>query len=142
MFGQSPVLWRTGSGNYAMPYRYNGEARRIRPVPDLPIDVLGSGGYAVAPPSAGAERRYEFLEGSLADFERLPTIRLPANENKRVPDKIPIGKRSDVLFDFALEQARYADDLSSLLDVVRTRNMDCEEPLPDMEVVKTASPAW
>src|SRR5689334_21051120 len=25
IFGESPVLWRTGSGNYAMPFRYNGE---------------------------------------------------------------------------------------------------------------------
>lgn len=52
LFGESPIIWRTGSGNYAMPFRHNGEARRIRPVPGLPVDVLG-GGYAVAPPEHG-----------------------------------------------------------------------------------------
>ena len=60
LVGESPILWRTGSGNYAMPFRYNGEARRIRPVAGLPIDVLG-GGYAVAPPSMGSKQSYEFL---------------------------------------------------------------------------------
>src|SRR5262245_48884495 len=43
LFGESPIIWRTGSGNHAMPFRYNGEKRRIRAVPDLPIDLLGSG---------------------------------------------------------------------------------------------------
>ena len=33
LFGESPIIWRTGSGNHAMPFRHNGEARRIRPVP-------------------------------------------------------------------------------------------------------------
>jgi hypothetical protein len=31
IFGASPVVWRTGSGNFAMPFRFNGEKRRIRP---------------------------------------------------------------------------------------------------------------
>jgi hypothetical protein len=43
LFGESPILWRTGGGNYAMPFRYNGEKRRIRAVADLPIDILGEG---------------------------------------------------------------------------------------------------
>ena len=31
LFGKSPILWRTGSGNFAMPFRHNGEKRHIRP---------------------------------------------------------------------------------------------------------------
>jgi hypothetical protein len=27
LFGVSPVLWRTGGGKFAMPFRYNGEGR-------------------------------------------------------------------------------------------------------------------
>ena len=27
LLGESPLIWRTGSGNHAMPFRYNGEAR-------------------------------------------------------------------------------------------------------------------
>ena len=30
----------------------------------------------------------------------------------------------------------------ALIDVVRTRNLDCEQPLSDIEVIKTASSAW
>jgi len=70
LFGESPILWRTGSGNHAMPFRYNGEARHIRAVPELSIDVLG-GGLAVAPPSMGSTGRYEFLKGGLPDLDRL-----------------------------------------------------------------------
>jgi Bifunctional DNA primase/polymerase, N-terminal len=136
VFGRSPVLWRTGSGNFAMPFRFNGEKRRIRPIADLPIDVLGSGGYAVAPPSAGRKGLYQFLEGGLDHFLRLPTLHLPANENRPATDKIPIGKRADVLFHHALDQARYMDSLDDLIDVVRTRNLDCEQPLSDMPLVR------
>ncbi|HMK23806.1 MAG TPA: bifunctional DNA primase/polymerase [Terriglobales bacterium] len=141
-FGKSPVLWRTGSGNYAMPFCWSGERRRIRPIAGLPIDVLGSG-YAVAPPSLGKKGRYEFLEGDLQNLINLPKLHIPANENQpRQGDKIPVGKRSDTLFRIALDQARLVDDLDALIDVVRTRNMDCEQPLSDLEVIKTASSAW
>ncbi len=143
-FGRSPVIWRTGGNNYAMPFRYNGERRRIRVLQrdGLPIDILGQGGYAVAPPSLGSKRRYEFLEGSLDDFEQLPTLRLPVDGDSRNENRIPIGKRSNTLFNLALEQAPYVDDLDDLIDVVRTRNMHCEEPLSDAEVVKTGTSAW
>ena len=95
LFGESPIIWRTGSGNYAMPYRHNGEARRIRAVPGLPIDILG-GGFAVAPPSLGAKARYEFLQGGLADLDRLPRLRVDKVEpvEARRGDTIPVGSRA------------------------------------------------
>jgi Bifunctional DNA primase/polymerase, N-terminal len=49
--GYSPIVIRTASGNHHIPYRHNGEKRRIRPWPELPIDILGANGFAVAPPS-------------------------------------------------------------------------------------------
>jgi hypothetical protein len=52
VFGESPILWRTASGNDAAPYRHNGEGRRIRPISDLPVDIIGQG-LAVVPPSRG-----------------------------------------------------------------------------------------
>jgi hypothetical protein len=126
-----------------MPFRFNGEKRRIRPHLDLPMDILGNGGYAVAPPSAGRKGRYEFLRGSIDDLRRLPKLSLPANENQPPQGyKVPVGKRADVLFHHALDHARFVDDLDTLIDVVRTRNLDCEKPLPDIEVIKTASSAW
>jgi hypothetical protein len=143
IFGVSPVIWRTGSGNYAMPFRFNGEKRRIRPLATVPIDVLGNGGYAVAPPSIGRNGRYEFIEGKLDDLQCLPNLTMPANENRSTPgEKIPVGSRSNVLFHYALDHARFVDDFDTLIDVVRTRNLDCEPPLSELEVIKTASSAW
>jgi Bifunctional DNA primase/polymerase, N-terminal len=114
LFGESPILWRTGSGNHAMPFRYNGEARKIRAVPELPIDVLG-GGLAVAPPSMGSTGRYEFLRGGLADLERLPlarSIKVDQPEaRKETSDRIRKGERNNTLFHDALAQAPYVDDL-------------------------------
>jgi Bifunctional DNA primase/polymerase, N-terminal len=96
LFGQSPILWRTGSGNHAMPFRYNGEARRVRALPGLPIDALG-GGFAVAPPSMGSTGRYEFLQGGLADLDRLPVARSinieQAKPRKETPGRINKGTR-------------------------------------------------
>jgi hypothetical protein len=76
LFGKSPLLWRTGGGKFAMPFRHNGEGRRIRPIKSLPIDLLG-GGFVVAPPSVGATRVYEIIKGTLADLDRLPVARIP-----------------------------------------------------------------
>ena len=72
----------------------------------------------------------------------LPILTRPANENGPDDNRIPIGKRGDILFHFALDQARFVDTLSDLLDVVSTQNMNCEEPLSQTEVRKIASSAW
>jgi hypothetical protein len=48
--GKTPVVVRSGSGNFQAWYRHNGEGRQIRPWPELTIDILG-GGFVVAPPS-------------------------------------------------------------------------------------------
>ena len=50
--GETPLIVRSGSGNFQAWYRHNGEGRHIRPNPLLPVDILG-GGYVVAPPSRG-----------------------------------------------------------------------------------------
>ena len=144
IFGLSPVIWRTGSGNYAMPFRFNGERRQIRPIPTLPIDLLGTGGYVIAPPSAGSQNRYEFIKGGLEDFARLPFTQ-PLSGNTLKSPSLPsasTGKRNDDLFNFALEQARFVDDFDDLLDVVDTANMELEDPLLEMEVKKLTSSAW
>jgi hypothetical protein len=149
LFGESPILWRTGSGNHAMPFRYNGETRRIRLIAQLPIDVVG-GGFAAAPPSKGSTGQYEFLQGGLPDLDRLPkaraiTIEQPKENEawEREPaNTIRKGERNDTLFHHALAQAPYVDDLDALMDVVRTRNMDCEPQLSDAEVANIATSAW
>ena len=47
---------------------------------------------------------------------------------------IPEGKRNQSLFRMGLEQAAHADDFETLMDVMRTRNMDCTLPLPESEL--------
>ena len=65
--GKTPLIVRSGSGNYQAWYRHNGEGRHIRPDPRLPVDILG-GGFVVAPPSRGVKSAYQIIEGSLDDL--------------------------------------------------------------------------
>ena len=52
------------------------------------------------------------------------------------------GKRYNTIFRFALEQARHSDTYDSLLDVMRTRNMECEPQLTDDVLNSIAKSAW
>jgi hypothetical protein len=96
--------------------------------------------------SMGAVGRYEFLQGNLADLDRLPVARIPKAEKPASTaigqHGIPEGERSDTLFKHALRHAAHVDDLDALTDVVRTRNMDCMPPLAEAEVVRIAVSAW
>jgi Bifunctional DNA primase/polymerase, N-terminal/Primase C terminal 1 (PriCT-1) len=137
-YGPSPFKVKTGGG-YHLYYRYGGERRHIRPWgPDIPVDVLG-GGYAVAPPSVAAKGQYEIIHGTLDDLNNLPPLHVMLDQLRR---PIVTGKRNTSVFRVGLEQALHSDDFESLLDVMRTRNMDCEIPLPDSEVEKAARSAW
>ena len=60
--GRSSFIVRSGSGNWQAWYRNNGEGRRIRPNPSVPVDILGAG-FVVAPPSQGAKGGYSIIEG-------------------------------------------------------------------------------
>jgi Bifunctional DNA primase/polymerase, N-terminal len=59
--GRTPLIARTGSGKFRAYYRHNGERRRIRPWRGLAIDLLGTGGFVVAPPSEVAKGSYSFI---------------------------------------------------------------------------------
>jgi hypothetical protein len=73
--GASPIIVRTASGKFQVPYRYNGERRRIRPWDGLPIDLLGAGGFVVATPSEINGGTYELVQGKLDDLDRLPILK-------------------------------------------------------------------
>ena len=55
---------------------------------------------------------------------------------------IPLGMRNNTLFHYALEQASNVDDFNGLLDVVETRNMECDPPLSGTKVIRAARSAW
>ena len=137
--GESPFVVRTGGGYHAY-YRYSGERRRVRPYANKPIDVLG-GGYVVAPPSVSAKGRYEIIAGTFEDLENLPPLHTVL-DSLRPEARIVEGTRNNTMFRLALEQARHCDTLDALLDVMRTRNVDCEPQLGDDVIVSTANSAW
>jgi hypothetical protein len=143
--GQTPVIVRSGSGNFQAWYRNNGEKRFIRPEPD--IDILGSG-FVVAPPSRGNKGDYQFIQGDLDDLDGLPIMQ---NVNIVSPTLSPAlppieavteGHRNRLLWEHCMRSAHVCDDVDSLLDVARTANAEYLPPLPDAEVVKTAESAW
>lgn len=142
LHGETPVIIRTGSGNWQAWYRHNGEGRSIRPDPGKPVDILGNG-VVIAPPSQARKGPYSFLQGSLDDLASLPRMRgLEARPG-------PSGRlregdgRNDALFGYLMRQAPHCDDLDALLDVARTYADDqFADTMADAEIVKTAHSAW
>jgi hypothetical protein len=139
--GPTPIIVRSGGGNWQAWYRHNGEGRKVRLWPDLPIDLLGCG-YIVAPPSQGTCRAYEMVAGSLDDLTRLPMLTglesVPASSAIRED----IGHRNCELFRFCLTVARGCPSLDRLLVAGRARNGEFSPPLSDDEVIRTAKSAW
>jgi hypothetical protein len=139
-YGATPLHITTPSGGRHLYFKHGGEVRQIRPLPNLPVDILGAGNV-VAAGSIVSNGRYEIVRGSLDDLDRLPRLAVSPALPKR-PVTIPDGKRDDTLFRKLLRHARHSDDFEALLDVGRTLNMDCEPPIADNQVAKIARSAW
>lgn len=155
-FGQTPVVIRTATGKHHLWYAHNGEKRSIRvDVNGWNVDLLGTGGYTVAPPSQRPDlfSRYEFVQGSLDDLDRLPTINPDASPAERTealqraqqqvqqPSRadglVPEGQRDDWLFRRLLKEARHVDGEDALRDLAFSYNTDAlAEPLPAAQVEK------
>jgi hypothetical protein len=137
--GQTPLIARTASGKFHAYYKHNGEKRRIRPWPGHEIDVLGTGGMAVAVPSVVKGGSYEFIEGCLHLVPELPVLR---NLDLPIATRAHRGERNNRLFRHCMRNAHYVDTFDALLDVARTFNDDCLPPMEDSEVLQTAESAW
>jgi hypothetical protein len=140
------VVVRSGSGKWHAWYKHNGEPRKIRPWRGLAIDVLG-GGVVIAPPSQVQKGQYQFVQGSLDDLDRLPTLQnlnLPANDLTPTEwsSKREGEGRNEELFRRVGRAAHSVDDFEQLLDYARTQNSQFGEPLMDAEVVKVANSVW
>ncbi|MGR3639093.1 hypothetical protein [Alterinioella nitratireducens] len=151
-YGPSPIRVRTPSGGVHFWYLYNGEARKVRPDPSIPIDLLG-GGVMVAPPSKGRRGEYEFIHGSLDDLHKLrpaaniiepprPTLEKPASKAGLI-----IEGRNDALYRHLMQRARYCDDFETLLDVAQSFaesmiDRVARHPFTDAEIRVTAKSVW
>ena len=138
--GLAPFIVRTASGGFHTYYGHNGERRRIRPFPGLPIDVIGAG-LIVVPPSKTQRGTYEIIEGKLDDLKSFPPMRHAVTDIQRA--QVREGGRNNALWEHCMRQAHYCDFFDALLDVARTFNDQTNRPpLHDAEVVKIAGSAW
>jgi len=142
--GQPAIITRTASGKFHHLYRYNGEHRRIRPWPELPIDLLGDNGYALAAPSKIAMGTYEIIHGHLDDLDRLkPMAAAPAVAPLPVQWRgMRQGDgRNRALWERCMRTGA-GTSLDRMLEIARNANQSFKEPLTDPEVVKVATSAW
>jgi hypothetical protein len=146
--GQPVIITRTASGKFHLLYRYNGERRRIRPWPELPIDILGDGGQALAAPSRIANGSYEIIHGHLYDLDWLlpmagiETPKADDSDNVTITS-IPIGRRNNQLWRFCMSRAPLCADRNALVAKANAFNLEhCAPPLSEDEVMSTAASAW
>jgi hypothetical protein len=156
--GETPMIVRTASGKAHIYYRFNHERRRIRPWDGLPIDLLGVGGFVVAPPTHVTKGTYSFLQGSLDDIDRLPIMRgldarmyvaTPPPEhdviaNDDSPDfLVREGRRGNEVWRFCMRQAHGCETFDMLKAHAREFNATrCVPPMADEQIVAAAASAW
>jgi hypothetical protein len=158
--GMTPIRVRTASRKWHAYYRHNGERRRIRPFPGLPVDILGSGGFVIAPPSATAHGHYEFIGGSLDDLARLPVmIMQPLDEPSEPADgrgdhhnASPLrgmrdhDGRNRALFLTIAPTARVVfaarESRDALFKLAMSHNREASEPMAVDEVSKIVDSVW
>ena len=156
-YGDTPFIVRSGSGHFQAWYRRNGEERRIRPDPRVPIDILGDG-FVVAPPSQANTGVYQIIRGSLDDLPNLPRMSdasdktgpsLSTDDSEhlaKAPGRrstILIGQgRNDDLFRQCLKLARTCKRLEELMEKAMDYNRGYPEPLSADEVLKVIASAW
>lgn len=155
-YGDTPIIVRSGSGNWQAWFKHNGERRRVRPDPRKPIDVLGDG-IVVAPPSVANKGPYSFVAGSLDDLDHLPVMR-PGKPPLIAPEASPaspqqpkaieyagpsVGERNEnFLFPECRRLAAQCDTLDQLFAAATHFNASFAVPLDNAEVAKTVASAW
>jgi hypothetical protein len=163
--GPTPLIAHTSSGGFHLYYRHNSEPRKIRFYGDhIPFDLLGNG-MAIAPPSQFAKGGYRFIQGSLDDLDRLPTIKgidailnapgfvpdgVYDNDNADVHDQgspawVTEGQRNNEIFRHCMRRAHYLDSLQALIveaDSFYKNHCASHPVMEDAELLKIAKSAW
>ena len=139
-YGETPLHVITPSGGKHLYYRHGGEARNIRPLPGIEVDILGDGNV-VAALSVVPKGQYAIERGSIDDLDRLPRMRTEVP--RQGPTAIQKGQRNNALFKYCRSIVDSCDDLDQLVDVAyHWAERSLPEPLPDAEVLKTCTSAW
>jgi Bifunctional DNA primase/polymerase, N-terminal len=143
--GQAAIIIRTASGKFHALYRYNGERRRIRPWPKLPIDVLGDNGFVIASPSKVEKGSYEIIHGHLDDLDRLKPMVEASQLVTPLPAKWAGMRQGDgrnrALWERCMRVGA-GRSLDGMMEIAINANQSFKEPLMDTEVVKIATSAW
>jgi hypothetical protein len=157
--GITPILVRTASGKFHAYYRHNGERRRIRPFPGLPIDILGDGGFVIAPPSKTARGHYEFIGGSLDELEQLPVMLMEPldpsvadspSDNESIVSPLHGMREHDgrnkTLFRIIAPAARdmfaAGESRNALFELAVSHNREAREPMAIEELDKIVDSVW
>jgi hypothetical protein len=145
--GQPGIVTRTASGKLHLLYRYNGERRRIRPFPELPIDVLGDNGQALAAPSKIERGQYRIVHGHLDDLDHLtPMVGIEAPSiasEEPSAESIRVGRRNTELWRWCMKQAHTCDNRMALVSMAQAFNeTHCSPQLDEEEILTIASSAW
>ena len=148
--GNIPATLKARSGKKGIHYYFapDGEPiKRTIKIQGKSLDLLGDGGYVVAPPSVHPEtgRAYKWLRER--DPVRLPKSirnliakgRSKKGLSPRLPTIIREGSRDTWLTSAAGTMRRRGFEATTILDALRLENeQKCDPPLPDKEIVKIA----
>jgi len=148
-FGETPIIIETPRGGNHLWYDDNGE-RRQTGIEGRKVDILGSGGYAVAPPSQRPDGRFwGFLRGSSADIVNLPKIPKSALPNSSfseastaVGEGIEIGRNSTLFKALISDAVRFDTETELYYQASILNEIKFAVPLADLEVSKIVHSVW
>ncbi|MET0087663.1 MAG: phage/plasmid primase, P4 family [Sedimenticola sp.] len=146
---------RTPSGGthyyFSLP---EGESVKCRVGISPGIDVRGTGGYIVAPPSLTSTGRYEWTDENV-DIAPIPEglldcLNQTGGHNKYQHhgstdnpfDGVPEGKRDDALFKYACRLKAKGLAKREIRELVLAAAENCDPPFPEREARKCVKSAW
>jgi hypothetical protein len=136
--GESRFIVRTGSGGFHAYYRHKGERRDTARRDGRPIDILGTGGLIILPPSRSRKGLYEIVHGRIEDLARLePLKRHP--EVVAIPppsDELlmaPVGCRNDHVWRYIDRLAQHARSRDELLKLATDARDQMVHPYAEIE---------